>query len=154
MRREGEVRDRTAVQEMLLDDPLDVLRRRVPVPGAFRVHEHDRPLAADPEAIRARAQDTPDRLRQADLAQALLEVLPGGLADFLRRAVAVGAEKDVAGRSREADLGDGRLDRRGFRVFALGCQSAASSISLVRIRTTRSIVVTKILPSPTLPVFA
>ena len=33
-------------------------------------------------------------------------------------------------------------------------QSAASSISLVRMRTTRSMVVTKILPSPTLPVLA
>src|SRR5262245_39698407 len=104
MGREREVRDRTAVQQMLLDDPLDVFRRCVPVPGAFRVHDHDRPLAADPQAIRARAQDAADRLRQAYLAQALLEVLPGGLADFLRRAVAVGAEEDVAGRAREADL--------------------------------------------------
>ena len=47
--------DRTSAEQVLLDDSLDVFGRCVPVPRAFRVHEHDRALAADAQAIDARA---------------------------------------------------------------------------------------------------
>src|SRR5688572_9977427 len=117
---------------MLLDDAFDVLRRRVSVPGAFRVDEHDRAFPADAKTVRARAQDTARHVREANFTQALLEVIPGSLADFLRRAVAMRAEEDMAPRAAERDLLDRRLDRRSFRVLARH-QMAASSISLVRI---------------------
>ena len=45
-------------------------------------------------------------------------------------------------------------DPSPYSNSAGACQSAESSVSPVRIRITRSISVMKILPSPTLPVFA
>src|SRR5688572_19170532 len=51
MRGERELGDRTAPEQMLLDDSLDVFRRCMPVPGAFRVHEHDRTFTTDAQAV-------------------------------------------------------------------------------------------------------
>jgi len=104
--------DRAAVDEVLLDDPLQRLGRAVTVPGALGVDDRDRPVGADAQAVGLGAQHAAG-LGQPELAQPSFQELPG-----FERAVPVAAggnrlvaaEQDVAASGRYAGRGGGADD--------------------------------------------
>src|SRR5438876_1548977 len=98
MLREDPLADRPAFDEMLLDEPWDAIRRHAVVPGAFRIHDQDRPLRADAQTLHLRPVAF---VRATAHAQVLvfeqrLENGPRGQSGFGCAAVGADAEKDVA----------------------------------------------------------
>src|SRR5688500_14152880 len=124
--RENEViLDHAAGDEVLLDDALEHALVAPAVPRALGVNHGDRPALADAEAIRLRARYAA-ALREAELLEAALEVLPRREAPLLVAALGlalVAAEQHVPLRLREAQrFGDAALplevgrDRQGGGV--------------------------------------
>ena len=90
--------DRPAVNQMLLDDPLEHRRVAGAVPHAVGVDDGDRSTFADAEAIGLRPQN-PSLFRELELFQPRLQVVPGGETTLLVAALRgglVGAQEDVA----------------------------------------------------------
>src|SRR4051812_22060638 len=77
MLRDERVLDDSAADEVFLDDPLEHRRVALPVPGAFGIDDRDRAAFADAQAIGLAAKD-PALLRQAELLEARLQIVPGG----------------------------------------------------------------------------
>src|SRR5438046_1067803 len=105
MRDDQQLRDRTAADQVLLNDPLESRRIALTVPGALRVDDGDRATLADPQAIELAAQD-PALLGQAELSQAPLEKFPGGEPTLAVAALWLGlvaAEKDVPSADQDPD---------------------------------------------------
>src|SRR5215213_2408429 len=135
---------------MLLDDALEIGGRALAIPHPIRIHHCDRPAGADAQTIDLRAQHAAVAIGQIQLLETALQEFPGIELLFARRTGAVGTEKDVSPRRIELDL----FRRQAQRLLGARHYSAASSVSPVRMRIARPISVMKILPSPTLPVFA
>ena len=75
---ETEIANDPPADEVLLQDALGVLGRDVPaVPGAFRIHDADRPRGADAQALAFRPVERTVGAGQVQLLQALLQVVPG-----------------------------------------------------------------------------
>src|SRR5688572_25146547 len=97
---------------MLLDDPLERRRIALAIPRAFGIDDSNRTAFADAQAVRLAAQN-PALLRQSELLQALLQVVPGCDATLHVAALRLGlfsAEKNMT-------PGDGDAD--GDRDFLL-----------------------------------
>src|SRR5450631_2132983 len=86
--------DRSAADQMLLDDALEVGVGLRAIPGALRVDEHDRPARADAQAIDLAAQHPAVDVGELEREQALLEVIPRGERLFLRRTAAADAQEN------------------------------------------------------------
>src|SRR4030095_14973929 len=95
VRGEGELGDRAAADQVLLDDALERIGCAAAVPRAVGGHQRDRAFATDPEAVRLRAVHAALGVGEAELAQALLQERPRCERIIGRCAVAVRAEEDV-----------------------------------------------------------
>jgi hypothetical protein len=83
---------------MFSDDALEYFRRDRVIPGAFRIHNCDRSLVANTQAVGFCAIHDVIRPRESQLLQSSFEVIPGGEPFFSRRARGfrlVGAEEDM-----------------------------------------------------------
>jgi len=78
--------DDPPIDQVLLDNPLEDRRITCPVPGAFRVHNGDWTALAHSQAVGLRAEDAA-LLGQPQLAEASLEIVPGGLSALLLAAL-------------------------------------------------------------------
>src|SRR5258706_4291823 len=106
--REDVLGDRVATDQVLLDDALQHLRGAVVIPHSLRVYDRYRPLLANPEAVDLGAVDPLGTLEQAEVRQALLEVVPGGQRRLAGRALGlglVGAEEDVPAKLADVEVG-------------------------------------------------
>src|SRR5690606_15065149 len=84
------VGDGAAADQVLLDDALEDLVGGGMVPGAFGVDDGDGTLLADAQAVRLRPVDARLALNEAQLGQALLQVVPGCDRFGLRGALGLG----------------------------------------------------------------
>src|SRR4029453_18057793 len=80
---------------MFLNDALSVFRRDIFIPGAFRVDDADRSVAADAKALALRAIEGTVGPRNVELLHAPLEVDPRPLAIFEIGAVRAQANEEV-----------------------------------------------------------
>src|SRR5437016_2054066 len=99
---------------MLLNDPLGVFRRDVPIPRAFRVHDGDRTGRTDPEALASRAIDGTVRSGDIQLLQAILDVLPRLFAFVGLDAVGTAAHEQMPDDLADAEGGGGRFGSRAL----------------------------------------
>ena len=152
-----------ACDQMTVNDPVEVFATGPAVPISAGIDQCDRPLTAHSEAASLGAQDGALHVDEARIAQTPLEVIPSLLALLERGALArADTQEDMTACITQvqavndalqfARIVHGRSLRSGRH--RMSAQIAWSSASPVRIRTTRSISETKILPSPTLPVRA
>src|SRR4249920_612169 len=80
---------------MFVDDRFEIRRGTVAVPGAFRVDHGNRTADADAQAVCLRSEHTARHIDEPKFLEPSLEILPGFLLAFVRRAFAADAEKDV-----------------------------------------------------------
>jgi len=81
---------------MLLDVALGVFRRDVSIPGAFRINHGDGTARAAPETRYLGPIRRALGASEVQLFHPALDVVPGGLALFERRAVPADADEQVA----------------------------------------------------------
>ena len=86
--RNHQLRHWPATDEVLLDNPVEVLGRAVPVPCAIGVDDGNRPGHADPEAVRAGAQHAPGCVVQPEFLQTPFQMVPALLGLLPRGALA------------------------------------------------------------------
>ena len=80
---------------MFLDDALCVFRRDILVPSAFRVHDADRPVAANAEALTLRSIERTIGSSNIELLHPALQVDPGPLAILQIGTVRTQANEEV-----------------------------------------------------------
>ena len=98
--------DHLSAQQVLFDDPVEVLRSAARIPGPLGVDDGDRPFVADPQAVCLGSLDSA-LLREPQLLQPLLEVVPRFKRLLESAAFGLGlvtAEKDVPARRRHSKL--------------------------------------------------
>ena len=105
MRDDQQLRDRTAADQVLLNDALEDRGIAFAVPGAVGIDDGNRPAFADPKTVHFRSQDAA-LLRQPQLSQPRLEKFPRHQPAMQIAALRLGliaAEKDMSPRDRDAD---------------------------------------------------
>jgi hypothetical protein len=103
---------------MTLDDPFQVFRRAVVIPGALRVDNGDRPLFANLQAARFGAVDAGLGFGEAQVSEAAFEEIPAGhgvgrggtLGFFL-----FGTEEDMT-----SNVADAELSGNGLQLIEVG----------------------------------
>jgi hypothetical protein len=114
---------RTPPDQMLLDDALEHGRVAPAIPRSLRIDHGDGPPLTDAEAVGLGAID-PTPLREPQLLEPALEVLPGRDGAIALRALGfglVGAEEDVPADAGDAEgLGLGPLLLEEIGVFGPG----------------------------------
>src|SRR5437764_14742146 len=102
MLRDQRVDDRTAADQVLLDDPLELRRIALAVPRAFGIDDCNRTAFADAQAVGFTAENSA-LVREAQLPQPRLQKFPrrepAGEVAALRLCL-IAAEKDVPPRNR------------------------------------------------------
>src|SRR5438093_6260176 len=114
--REAQVLDDAAADEMFLDNALRILRRHTAVPRAFRIHDADRPIRTDAQALAFRPVERTAGAGEVQLLQPLLQVRPGFLAAFEIRAIWAQAKKEMTRQFPDAEHRR-RLNRRFVLLF-------------------------------------
>ena len=112
--RDHQVGHRAAIDQVRLDDALQVFRRAIAVPGAFRVDDGDRATDTHSQAVRLGPQHAAVDVVQAQFLEAALQVIPAFLRPRDRCALATRhAEEDVPALVTETEFGD-RIVQRAF----------------------------------------
>ena len=109
MRRDKELFDHAASDEMLLDNPFEHRRIAAAVPRAFGIDDRNRAALANAKAVDLRTEDAA-LLRQAKLLQAAFQKFPRRQAAILVAALRVrliAAQEDVPARYGNADADGG-----------------------------------------------
>lgn len=114
---DGEFLDGLAADQMFLDDPLEASLVTMSIPGSLRIHDRDRPLHTDSEAVRLRTEDGSIIVDESELLEASLEELPGLLLLVRRRAITTHAKKDMSLVVAEVQLGGDPFETLGCGCF-------------------------------------
>src|SRR5947209_3976227 len=93
--------------EVLLHEAGNAVGGHAAVPGAFRVNDHRRPVAADAQAADLAAVAGARAGAQVLVLQLLLQRLPGGQARLGRAAARAGTQEDVPPVAADAELRGG-----------------------------------------------
>src|SRR5512132_11620 len=93
--RETKILNHAAADQVLLNDPLGILRRHVAVPRALRIHHRDRPGGADAQALAPGAIAWSVGAGEIQLLQPRLEVFPRRLAGRRIDAIRPDADEQV-----------------------------------------------------------
>ncbi len=130
---EGQLGDWLSADQVLLDDALQVGFVAAAVPDALGIHEGDRAIDADPQAIDLRAVDRALDVDHAQLLQSTLEEGPARELLLARSAIAPDTQQNVAAVVSQVQLGGHPLQpqrasvvvpvRHGPRVY---CDSVRS----------------------------
>src|SRR5205807_276553 len=89
---ENPLRDRRALNDMLVNKTRHALRRHAVIPRALRVHEHRRTLTTNAQAADLRAVAS---IADVGILELLFERFPRLQTDFRRAALRAGAQKHV-----------------------------------------------------------
>ena len=101
---------------MFLDDALGIIRRDAAVPRSLRIHDADRTVGADAQALALRAIKRTVLARDVELLHAFLEVFPRLLTFVIVHAVGPEADEQMARELPDPELAR-RLGRRPVPPF-------------------------------------